>query len=95
MLPTEAGTTSLRRLSIRSVVAASCGADVGYTSNSVTFVPSLPWIVVGGVTTATPGWVLIVFASCVNAAACAAFVGSATIWSGPLKPGPNPLASRS
>ena len=77
------------------MVAASCGAEVGYTENSTTADPSSAGIVVTGVTAATPGCVWIVVASWVIASACAGSVVWATTSSGPLNPGPNPWASRS
>ena len=52
-------------------------------------------LVTGGVTAATPGWAATWRSTAGNFAASAPAGSSATSWNGPLKPGPNPLASRS
>ncbi len=81
----------MRSLLIRAVVAASSGAVVG-----TTWMRPMPVDLSGMVNAvATPGVPATVVASCWNAAASLGEPISPTSWSGPLKPGPNPVASRS
>jgi hypothetical protein len=87
-----AGTTSWRSRSIRSEVSFDCGEVVGITWT----MPILePGGIGGAATLATPlRWPT---SPTSRPSACwSAGAGVwATSWSGPLKPGPNPLASRS
>jgi hypothetical protein len=79
-----------RSRSMRVLVAAASGDVVGITLISVA-----PWPGMGAETAAMPGSVLSVLASLASAAASVGEPVVATSCSGPLKPGPNPSASRS
>ena len=61
----------------------------------ITLISEAPWPVTGAETAAIPGSVRSVPASRANAAASAGELVVPTSSSGPLKPGPNPSASRS
>ena len=90
---TASGTTSSRSVSIRRLVAASCGAVEGRASISAI----LPLgDCTGGLTAARPSVALRASASfCTFGRSALPFGVRATIWKVPLKPGPKPLASRS
>ena len=87
-----AGITSLRRCLIRSLVCTSWGAVVGITCTIATLAPGA---VGNGTTAATSGTDGRAAVSWARAAVSADVLVWATSKSGPLKPGPNPWASRS
>ena len=85
--------TSWRSVSISSLVASSCGALAGRASINATFPLGDG---TGGLTDARPSVFSSVSASCCTLGRSALPFGVfTTIWKVPLKPGPNPCASRS
>jgi hypothetical protein len=75
---------------MRVLVAAASGEVAG-----ITLISEASWPATGAETAAIPGSVARVAASRVNAVTSAGEVVVPTSCSGPLKPGPNPSASRS
>ncbi len=76
-------------------MAASCGADAGYTVISETCLPSLAGRTTGRLTWVTSGCLATWSANWSSAWVSAWPELTVTSSSGPLKPGPNPEASRS
>ena len=75
---------------IRVLVALASGEVVG-----ITLISEAPWPATGAETAAIPGSVRSVPASRANATASAGVLVVPASSRGPLKPGPNPVASRS
>ena len=86
------GRMSDRKRLTRSVVSASCGAVVGITRHSAAVSPSLE---MGGLTNATPGSAWMASDTACRAAGSVPSGTSLASTRVPLKPGPNPSASRS
>ena len=90
------GTTVLRSLVSRSLVDLACGEPVGKMSAVRTgLLPDAPVSVTAGDTFLTPLVALVAVRTLANACFCAGESTWATTCSGPLYPGPKPLASRS